>query len=36
MKFNDYRPKMKVDPERYVSFSSFSAMFGLHLPRILC
>jgi urease len=33
MKFNDYRPKMKVDPERYVSFL-------LRLPRcwigVLC
>jgi hypothetical protein len=33
MKFNDSMPKMKVDPERYVSFFFWSAylvcLFGL-------
>ena len=30
MKFNDYRPKMKVDPERYVSSNPDIRRFDAH------
>jgi urease len=36
MKFNDYRPRMKVDPERYVSLLRLLLFLELHLFGVLC
>jgi urease alpha subunit len=39
MKFNDRRPKMKVDPERYVSPGPFDANLHTHMAvfiTVLC
>jgi urease len=36
MKFNDKKPKMKVDPERYVSFQPFGAGSAACHASVLC